>query len=271
VAVRSWLVGAIACASALPEGRALADEGSGDDQDAAARTATNPLPYVETLKFEPMYTFSHGDTQYRAELQFEPALPYEGLLIPGLDVAGVWSVARLQLTAESMQNSQGTASGLENLNFVDLAAYRAGPLTLGAGVATVFPMATSPELGPAKWQLGPAAGFYYTPVPQISIAALSQGLWSIAGSSDVAHQSYVTLQPFITVHPCNGLVVISDAQMSFYWAGGSTTIPVDLGVGYAFSKHFVGTVKGQVTAAGSDDGTWKFIVQLTFLPGAGSK
>jgi hypothetical protein len=54
--------------------------------------------------------------------------------------------------------------------------------------------------------------------------------------------------------------------MNFYWAGGSTTIPVNLGLGYAFSKHFVGAIKGTLTVAGHDDGTWKGELELTFLP-----
>jgi hypothetical protein len=236
-----------------------------DDETAAARVSTNPLPYVEDLKFVPSYTFSHGSTQYRAELQFEPILPYRGVLIPGLELWDVWSVARAQLTAESLQSSNGTASGFENLNFVDVAAHQFGTLTLGFGFGTVFPMATTSELGPAKWQLGPAAGFHYEPVKRISIAALAQGLWSIAGSSQVARQSYITLQPFIALH-LDRFVVVSDAQMSFYWVGGSTTIPVDLGVGYAFSKHFVGTIKGALTVAGQGEGTFKAAVELAFLP-----
>jgi hypothetical protein len=239
---------------------------TGDDRAAAARASTNPLPYVTELKFEPSYTWAHDGTDYRAELRFEPVLPFEGLLIPGLDVAGVWSIARIELTAESLQNSKGTASGLENLNLVDLAARRFGDLTLGAGFGTVFPMATSSELGPAKWQLGPAAGFHYAPVHLLSIAALAQALWSVAGSSEVARQSYATLQPFVTLHLGGGLHLTSDATMSFYWRGGSTTIPVNLGVGYAFSKHFVGSIKGTRTVAGHDEGTWKGEIDLTFLP-----
>jgi hypothetical protein len=251
------------CAVTIP---AVASADDAEDRSAAARTATNPLPYDEKLGFNPSYTFSHGDTQYRAELQFEPALPYDGLLIPGLHVDDIWSIARVQLTAESLQNTNGTASGFENLNFVDLAAYRCGTLTLGAGIATVFPMATSSELGPAKWQLGPAAGFHYAPAHVFSIAALSQALWSVAGSSEVAHQSYVTLQPFVTLHFGHGFVLSSDATMNFFWAGGSTTIPVDLGLGYAFSKGFVGVIKATRTVAGQDEGTWKAELDLTFLP-----
>jgi hypothetical protein len=249
---------------ALAGGVAHADRDD-DEAVAAAHVSTNPLPYVETLKFVPSYTFSNDSTQYRAELQFEPVLPYRGVLIPGLEVWDMWSIARLQVTAENLQNANGTAGGFENLNLVDVAAHQFDTLAIGVGFGTVFPMATSSELGPAKWQLGPAAGFHYAPTTLISIAALAQSLWSVAGSSQVAHQSYVTLQPFIALH-VDRLVIVSDAQMSFYWAGGSTTIPVGLGVGYAFSKHFVGTIKGTLTVAGQGDGTLKATVELAFLP-----
>lgn len=237
-----------------------------EDRARAASTSTNPLPYVEKVKFEPSYTFEHDDTQYRAQLEVEPTLPFDGLLIPGLEVADVWSIARFQLFAESLQNENGTASGLENLNAVDLAAYRYCDLTVGAGIATVFPMATSSALGPAKWQVGPAVGFHYEPSHLFQIAALAQALWSVAGSSEVSNQSYVTLQPFVTLHLADGLLVTSDATMSFFWRGGSTTIPVDLGVGYAFSKKFVGAIKGTLTVAGHDQGMLSAALDLTFLP-----
>ena len=253
-------------ALALLAGVARADDSTSDDRAAAAREATNPLPFVEQLKFDPSYTFAHGNTQYRAELQFEPVLPYAGVLIPGLDVDGIWSIARLQVTAESLQNGSGTAGGFENLDFVDVAAHRWDSLTLGAGFGTVFPMATSSQLGPAKWQLGPAAGFHWAPVHALSIAALAQVLWSVAGSTEVADLSYVTLQPFVTLHLGGGLHLVSDAQMSFYWAGGSTTIPVDLGLGYAFGKHFVSALKGTLTVAGADTKQHSVELELVFLP-----
>jgi hypothetical protein len=256
----------LACVSALPSRPAGADDTTAADRTTAARVSVDPLPIVEKLKFLPSYQFSEGSTRYRAELQFEPVIPYQGLLIPGLDVDDVWSVARAQLTAESLQNSNGTASGLENLNFVDLAAHRFAELSIGVGFGTVFPMATNSELGPAKWQLGPAIGFHDQVAAWFSIGGLAQALWSVAGSSEVAHQSYATVQPFVTVHPYPGVVLVSDAEMSFYWAGGSTTIPVDLGLGYAFSKQFVGTVKGTLTVAGNDEGAVKATVELTFLP-----
>ena len=114
----------------------VASASTQDEEDQSAEESTNPLPIKEQLKFKPMYTFPEGATRYKAELQFEPTLPYPGVIVPGLDVEGLWSVARLQLTGESLQNANGTAGGLEDLNFVDLAAYRLGSLTLAAGGAT---------------------------------------------------------------------------------------------------------------------------------------
>jgi hypothetical protein len=253
-------------ASWLGRAAVLASAAASADPAAATRAATNALPVDEQLKFSPSYTFSHGDTRYRAELQFEPVLPYEGLLIPDLDVADVWSVARFDLTAESLQDSQGTASGFENLTLVDVAARRFGGLSVGVGFGTVFPMATSSALGPPTWQLGPAAAFNVDLAGVFTISALAQALWSIAGSSDVSKQSYVTLQPLLAVHLDGGIVISSDETMSFYWAGGSTTIPVNLGIGHAFSTHFVGTLKGALTVAGDDQGTFKAELELAFLP-----
>ena len=262
---RSFAV-SLAYASALAAHATSADDTTDEDRSAAARAAVNPLPIVEKLEFEPSYQWAHGSTRYRAELQFEPVLPYRGMLIPGFDADDIWSVARIQLTAESLQNPNGTASGLENLNFVDVAARRFGELSAGIGFGSVFPMATSSELGPAKWQLGPAVGFHDELARYFTIGGLAQMLWSVAGSNMVAHQSYATVEPFLTLHPYPGVVLVSDATMSFYWAGGSTKVPVNLGLGYAFSKHFVGVFKGWLTVAGDDDGAFKASVELEFLP-----
>lgn len=255
-----------ACACLLVGGVAYADDTTDADRSAAAETSVNPLPYVEKLQLEPSYQWAHGSTHYRAQFQFEAVLPFQGLLLPGLDVDDVWSVSRLQVIAESLQNDSGTASGFENLSFVDLAAHRFGDLSLGVGFGTVFPMATSSELGPAKWQIGPALGFNLDAAHWLTIAALAQALWSVAGSTDAAHLGYATVQPFVTFHPLPGFLVKSDETMTIYWAGGSSTFPVNLGVGYAFSKHFVGALKCAVTAAGSDRGAIKGVIELNFLP-----
>jgi hypothetical protein len=253
--------------STLSATGALADDKTPPDEaEIAAQEATTSLPTKEQLKFKPMYTFPHGSTRYEAQLQFESYLPYPGALIPDLVRGGFWSIARIQLTGESLQNASGTAGGLEDLNFVDVVADRFGLLTLGAGVGSVFPLATSAQLGDGKWQLGPAAAFRLEGIPALRIAALAQALWSVAGSSQFPNLAYATVQPFITADLPAALFLSTDATMKFYWAGGSTTVPVNLGFGHAFSQRFVGTIKGQVTVAGADQGQIQGEVELIFQP-----
>ena len=242
------------------------DGATDEDRSEATSEVTNPLPVKKQLRFKPMYTFPLGATRYKAELQVEAILPYAGLFFPGLDVAGAWSVARSQIVGESLQNAGGVAGGLEDFNFVDLGAMLFGPLSLGLGGATVFPLATSPQLGQGKWQVGPAAAFRVDPIPELKVSALAQALWSVAGSSQSPNLGYATVQPFLAVFLPASLFVSSDAQMSFYWAGGSTTVPVNLGFGHAFTKYFVAVLKCGVTVAGPQQGAIKGEFDLDFLP-----
>jgi len=73
-------------------------------------------------------------------------MPYRAFLIPGLEVPDFWSIARLQLTGEGLENSKGPASGLTDLTLTDLVAHKLGPFNAGLGFASVFPMATDSTL-----------------------------------------------------------------------------------------------------------------------------
>jgi hypothetical protein len=232
----------------------------------AAREATTPFPVKQQLKVKPMYTFPRGSTRDKAELQFEALLPYRGALVPDLDVDDVASVARLQITGANLENRNGTAGGLEDLTFFDLAVRRFGVLDVGAGWGSVFPLATSLELGNGKWQLGPAAGLRLITIEALHLAVVTQALWSVAGSGQVPAMAYCSVQPFMSVHLPGAFSVSTDATMKFFWEGGTTRVPVNLGLGHAFSKHFVGTVKGEVTVAGSERGGLKGEIDLNFQP-----
>lgn len=253
----------------LASTHASADDETSSNQALIAEEedATSPLPTRAQLRFRPRYTFPNGALRYDAELQFEARLPYRGALIPDLDLWGLWSVVRVQVTGESFENAAGTFGGLQDLNFVDVAVKAVGPVLLGVGLGSVFPLATSPELGSGKWQLGPAVEGQFNPIPgTLRIAALTQALWSVAGSNQFPNLAYVSVQPFITWYLPAELFLVSDATMRFVWAGGPTTVPVNLGFGHAFSDHFVGTARCQVTLTGPLQGAIQGEIDLNFRP-----
>jgi hypothetical protein len=230
----------------------------------AVDDATTPLPRRPQLAFKPSYTFPKGADGYTAELQFEPVIPYHGLFIPDFEVPGFWSIARIQISGQSLQNDSGPASGITDLTLTDLAARQFGPLNVGLGFATVFPMATAPALGQGKWQLGPAIGARLDAIPHLELAALVQNFYSVAGSNQSPNLAYVTVQPFVTVDLPADMFLASNAPMNFYWLGGKSTVPVDIGLGRAFSDRFVGDLEFWYTLAESGEGEIKVRAVLTF-------
>jgi len=242
---------------------ALADSDA-DERRQAADNANNPLPPKTQLHVKPSYTFPNGSSRYTAELLFEPLLRYDGFLIPDLRVAGFSSVARVQISAESLENAEGPASGLADLTFVDVVARAFGPIHAGLGYGAVFPMATSPSLGQGKLQLGPAATVRIEPASWLKIAALTQVIWSVAGSCQSPDLAYVSVQPFITVHLPEAMIIESNAPMKFYWRGTGSTLPVNLGFGHAFSSRFVGEVQGWYTLADEGQNDIKLLLFLNF-------
>jgi hypothetical protein len=234
--------------------------------ERATDTATTTLPAKTQIAFKPSYTFPNGADRYKAELLFEPVLRYRGFLIPDLEVPGFWSISRLQLPAESEQNALGNASGLGDLTVTDLLVHAAGPLNVGLGFASVFPMATDPALGQGKWQLGPALGLRVMPPSALHASVLVQNFYSVAGDSQSPGLGYVSVQPFVSVHFPGDWFLSTDATMTFAWRGRKTSVPVDLGAGHAFSEHFVGTMQLWYTTAGDEIGDVKVRAVLAFQP-----
>ncbi len=247
-----------------------ADEPSSDDDasssEAAARDSTTPFPSRSTLTFKPSYRFPSDDSRYRAEIQVEPRFRYQGFFVPDVHLRGFASIARFQLSAINLEDAKGTAGGLGDLSFLDIVVHELGPLEIGVGFCSVFPMATSPALGKEKWQLGPALGLHIDTAEWLDVSVLTQVFWSFAGSSESATLAYATVQPLVTVHLGSALFVSSDATMNFFWAGGQSTVPVNLGFGHAFSEHFIGALVGEPTVALADAGALRLVAKLTYRP-----
>ncbi len=94
---------------------------------------------------------------------------------------------------------------------------------------------------------------------------LVDNVYSIAGSDESPNLAYwVTVQPFITLHLPATFFLSSDAEMDFYWHGGKSTVPVDLGLGRAFSERFIGALRLYYTVAEANRGTFKVLAFLNF-------
>lgn len=230
------------------------------------KQTNHPLPTTLQLDFQAQYAFRNGDTRYVAQLQFQPAMPYDGFFIPGVEVSGFRSVARPKILAQSQQIGDTSASGLTDLQFTDGVVHELGPLELGTGWTTVFPMATNPALGQGKWQLGPAVLAYLDLAPEVSIASLVHVVWSVAGDTHRPALGYAILEPLLEVRLPGRVSIFSNQEMDFYWKGGKSTLPVNIGVGHDFNGHFVGQLQCAYTLAGQGQGGVQSGVVLNFQP-----
>lgn len=226
--------------------------------------ANDPVPTTPQLEFDIGYTFRKGDTNYVAQLMFQPTLPYDGFFIPGVEVPELRSVARLQITSQAQQIGTTAASGFTDLRFSDGVVHKFGPLSLGAGLTTIYPMATNRALGRGKWQLGPAVLAYFELTPQVSLSVLAHILWSVAGDSDRPALAQAIIEPLVEVRLSDRVSIFSNQEMDFYWRGGGTTVPVNLGLGHEFTDHFVGQLQCAYGLSGLGRGAFQAVVVLIF-------
>jgi hypothetical protein len=111
--------------------------------EEAARKATHPFFDTNTLQLQPNYTDIHeggNSTQMLVRL----ALAYKGILIPGLKLGDIYSVARLEMYGESLNPpSSPNVVGLQdwNLLFIGVKPFQWG-VQVALGVYAVLPTST---------------------------------------------------------------------------------------------------------------------------------
>ena len=228
--------------------------------EAAADAATNPFPLANSVQLQPAYTDVHagGST---TQLLVRVGLFYRGLFVPGLALAGLYTFARLEMYAESLDRPPSPlAVGLQNWNALWLGAKPfAWGAQLGLGVAAVLPTATDPALDDQEFQLGPALGAYLTRVPHVDFGALVQFLFSVAGTTP--DLGYVWVQPIITWHLPRAFFLKTDPIWKFDFRNApAATVPVNLHVGRAVSAHTA--INGIVEVVTVGSGKANVTVQL---------
>jgi hypothetical protein len=239
---------------------------SAANEERAARDDNTPLPKKSTMRVEPSYAFLRGGG-YTVELKFQPTLRYDGLILPGFVPEAV-SFARIQLATRSIDDPRKEVhdTGLSDLLVVNGVGHTFRPwLGAGIGYVTTFPVATSPGLDHQAWQLGPSAYVTFEPVPALQVAVLVEDFWTIAKQPGASTYTYLTVQPFVTVHFGGGVFVGSDATITVDFTGrGRTDVPLNLGLGKAFGGGFVGSLQGWYTPFGANQGTVAVHLKLTF-------
>jgi hypothetical protein len=239
----------IAALAPLLAPRALAVE---QTPEIAAHAAAHPFFDRNQLQVQPAYTDIH-DGGNSTQLLVRLALVYPALWIPGLKVGNIYSFARLEMYAESLNTpTSPNVVGLQDWNALVLGVK---PFAWGAQIAlgayAVLPTATDPALDAQEFQLGPALGAVVTHVRHLQFGALVEFSFSVAGTTPGLATAQV--QPVIVYQLPKAFFFKTDPMMKFDLnSSPHATVPANLHLGHAFTSHLVlqAIVQGVTTGSG---------------------
>lgn len=184
----------------------------------------DPTTRVRTISFQASYTgATYGPGNFRASQ-----------IIPRLATFEIGkSLARISLPR--VQTINGVDSGFSDMQVFYLFQRPTHPGAGFVGVVAQFPTAPSRFFGTGKWLVGPAAAYVAIFQPGKAIAgALFQAAFSVAGASNRRNQAAITFLPFASLAIGHGwFLKWPEAPWLFDLEGGTSLIPVGLGIGHA--------------------------------------
>ena len=211
---------------------AQADGASSASRPDLVNQANAPISNLFQIRLQDSYAPAfqgglHGQGNFFSISITMPLPQYRLLPLPQLSVLTIPTTVTVPLPG-------GAVTGFGDARFVDIAVIDAGHRILfGVGPSLIFPTATEPSSGQAKWQAGPAAAAAFTPEKWL-IGVIAQNPISFAGDKDRPAANALYLQPFITYQLGHGWFARSEPLMIFDWETDKQLLPVNIGVGRVF-------------------------------------
>ncbi len=207
------------------------------EENHLAQEVEDPTAILTQLQFQDLYTPRNFQTSAQTNtIQLRTVLPIQEFAdFPFQQI--IRPTLKIQTLATS--SSSSTITEFSDMELLDLFVSnwpdaQATGFGWGIGPTFVFPTGRDPDAGDHAWEVGPAVGTVFKGVPRLTIGFLFQNPISFAyTNSSAKSKSYMEFQPRISYTLGRGWYVkSSDSTWTVNWRrGGSTTIPVSLGVG----------------------------------------
>lgn len=208
------------------------------EEDHLAREVDDPTAILTQLKFQELYTPSNFQTPAQTnQIDLKVVLP-----VAPFSLMPFQQIIRPTFKVRTIATSHSTGSTITE--FADIELFDlfvsnwpdAKTTGFGWGIwpTFVFPTGRVPKAGKHAWEAGPAAAAAYRGIPHLMVGFLFQNPISFAYTNTSATpQSQMKFQPLISYTLGRGWYVKSaDSTWTVDWRrGGSTTIPISLGVG----------------------------------------
>ena len=242
----------------------------GDDTEALAKAAQNPIANMISLPFQNNTTFNAGpENQTQNVLNIQPVIPVK--------INDDWNL--ITRTIVPVISQPGFVPGQDRVNGIGdiqvelfLSPGKPEKLIWGAGPILQFPTNSNQALGSDKWGVGPAV-VLLTSEGHWLFGVVANNIWSFAGPSDAAAINQMLVQPFINYNFKEGWYATASPIVTANWKAPDNdrwTVPLGGGFGKIF-KIGKQAMNGQVQAfynvvtPDNVGGDWTLRLQLQLL------
>jgi hypothetical protein len=198
-------------------------------QEALAKQLANPISALISVPilFEFDQDIGPDDQGDRFKLTIQPVIP--------MKLNDKWNVISRTIVSAVDQSDifpgSGSQSGisdtLQSLFFSPQAPTSSGWIW-GVGPAFVLPTGSNDLLTSDKWGLGPTAVALKQNGP-LTVGALANHIWSVAGEDDRADVNNTFVQPFMVYTTPKGMSYTGLLEFNKDWEGDQTSTKISLG------------------------------------------
>ncbi|UCS92582.1 hypothetical protein KZP23_18085 [Echinicola marina] len=194
-----------------------------DAQSSAAELAkklANPIASLISLPLQQNMDFGIGPLEgSRYNMNIQPVIPVSLTKDFNLITRAIIPV----ISQYNITETGSKESGIGDMVLSGFVSPKESEIIWGFGPVFSIPTATNDLLGSKKFGMGPTAVALYQ-VHAITIGALANQIWSVAGDSERNNVSQLFLQPFVAYNWPSGAGAGFNFELTQNWQANSTVL-----------------------------------------------
>lgn len=205
----------------------LQQETTTSSADELAKKLQNPVASLISVPFQANFDFGIGPADgSKFLMNIQPVIP--------MSLSEDWNlIARVILPVISQNDVFGESGTQTGLGDAVVSAFfspkepTSGGLIWGAGPVLLVPTATDELLGTEQFGVGPT-GVVLKQLGTLTLGALANHIWSVAGDDDRADVNATFIQPFIAKNFSGGYALGLNTELTQSWDNDATSGTINL-------------------------------------------